>query len=309
MSLSKIIRIGTRDSALALWQAKAVEKALAQKGYRCRLIPLKSPGDLDLHTPLHQFGSVGIFTKFLDDCLLRQEIDLAVHSLKDYPTQAPAELTLGAVLPRGESGDVLVLKDPKGVWQDDPQSKASIATGSIRRQAQWLRRYPRHRVVNLRGNVNTRLRKVAEGPALGGIFAEAGLQRLGLLPAAHLKLDWMLPAPGQGTVAVACLSDRRDLRSVLAQIDHGPTARETQAERSFLRRVEGGCSAPVGAKAQRSGDKLLLRAAVFSLNGRQTVEKQAEAPLDQAPSLGESLAEAVLAAGGREIMDSIAHDS
>lgn len=278
------IRIGTRDSPLALWQAQAVAKALEAQGHECSLVAVKSRGDQDLVTPLHQFGSTGIFTKILDEALYRQEVDIAVHSLKDYPTQAPPGILLTAVLERGDHRDILVHKGDLQFLQ--AEAEGHIATGSIRRRAQWSARYPRHQISGLRGNVQTRLNKLKESDWHGAIFALAGLQRVALLPAEHQVLEWMLPAPAQGAVGITQRSDDQALRAVLASVNHRETWLCTQAERQFLRRVEGGCSAPVGALARIENNKLFLEAGVFSLDGSKSLRVEKELPLSQADELG-----------------------
>jgi len=193
--MSTTLRIGTRDSALALWQAEKVKCALEESGTACEIVPIKSEGDLNLTTPIYQMGLTGVFTKTLDSALLSNHIDLAVHSLKDVPTLLAEGLTLSAILKRANPQDVLV----KG----NNDHSNTIATGSLRRKAQWLNRYPKDQVIGLRGNVQTRLNKVAEQPVKGGVFAAAGLERLGLDALQIEPLPWMIPAPAQGAIAVA----------------------------------------------------------------------------------------------------------
>jgi len=206
----KILRIGTRESQLALWQANKVKDLLESAGYTAELIPIKSEGDINLTTPLYEMGVQVIFTRSLDIALLEKRIDLAVHSQKDVPTRLPAGIVQTAVLERASYKDVLV---PKQDTESIPFLKqlnneneaftsfpAVIATSSIRRRAQWLHRYPQSSMENLRGNVNTRLKKLAESQWHGAIFAAAGLQRIGVLPDNAIELDWMLPAPAQGAI-------------------------------------------------------------------------------------------------------------
>ena len=197
---AKIIRIGTRESQLAVWQATTVQQLLHGHGYQSELVYIKSEGDTDLKTPLYEIGVQGIFTRALDIALLNGEIDIAVHSMKDVPTVMAKGIVQAGVLPRANYGDILV-KGPGFTEHDMPKT---IATSSIRRRAQWLNRYPADETDNLRGNVNTRLRKVAESNWHGAIFAAAGLERIGLRPADAVSLDWMLPAPAQGAIVVVC---------------------------------------------------------------------------------------------------------
>lgn len=300
------LRIGTRKSALALWQAHQVRDRLEEQGYTTEIVGIESPGDRDLTTPLHQFGSTGIFTKILDDALLDNRVDLAVHSLKDYPTQAPDGVQQAAVLKRGAHQDVFIprLTEPT----DLDRTEALIATGSIRRIAQWRHRYPHHRTTNLRGNVQTRLNKLKESQWTGAVFAKAGLERMELLPDHHHVLDWMIPAPAQGIIGITCRHEDSKTAEILAQINHASTAQIAQVERSFLSAVEGGCSAPVGALAQIEGDSLHLQAAVFELDGSKKVDFNGKAPLQEAHNLGRYAAEKVLAQGGRAIMEKLRNE-
>ncbi|MCR9154557.1 MAG: hydroxymethylbilane synthase [Bacteroidetes bacterium] len=299
------LRIGTRDSALALWQAKRVASLLNDQGLETELVPLKSSGDIDLKTPLHQFGSTGVFTKILDDALLEEEVDIAVHSLKDYPTQAPNGIVMAAVLERGAVNDILVHKGDTSFLEKE---EAQIATGSIRRIAQWKSRYPNHSNPNLRGNVQTRLAKLRDGNWDGAIFAKAGLERLGLLPQHYLELDWMIPAPAQGIIGITCRVDDAKSKAILAAINHEATALQAQVERNFLKQVEGGCSAPVGAHAVQVDSKLSLRAGVFSLDGSNKVILENTVPLEAASELGINLANEALNQGAKAIMDKIKND-
>ena len=196
------IRIGTRQSPLALWQANKVKTLLEDSGLECVLVPIDSKGDLNLEQPLYELGVVGVFTKTLDAALLAGKIDLAVHSMKDMPTALPKGIELAAVLERGNPYDILVHNGT-----DFLNGPGVIATGSLRRKAQWLYKYPQHEVVGLRGNVQTRMQKFKDEGWDGAIFAEAGLQRVNLLPDNYTRLNWMIPAPAQGAVAVVALED------------------------------------------------------------------------------------------------------
>ena len=189
--MSKIIRIGTRDSDLAIWQAKTVQSQLEHLGHQTELVPLKSTGDLLLNQPIYELGITGVFTRTLDIALINEEIDIAVHSLKDVPTILPEGVVQAAVLKRGNIRDTLVFKTNEEFLA---QKEAVIATGSLRRKAQWLNRYPTHTTVGLRGNVNTRLKKLKESDWNGAIFAAAGLGRLNLTPEDSVNLEWMVPA-------------------------------------------------------------------------------------------------------------------
>ena len=191
------LKIGTRDSQLAVWQATHVQNLLKEQGISSELILIKSDGDLDTITPLYEIGVQGIFTRTLDIALLSKRIDIAVHSMKDVPTNPAKGITQAAVLKRASYKDLLVYKGNLD-FMDDVQSRAIIATSSIRRKAQWLNRFPNHTITNLRGNVNTRLQKVVDSKWQGAIFASAGVERIGLRPPLSVDLEWMLPAPAQG---------------------------------------------------------------------------------------------------------------
>lgn len=228
--MSKLIRIGTRDSELALWQAKTVQQQLEQLGHKTVLVPVKSTGDLVLDKPLYELGITGVFTKTLDIAMLNGDIDIAVHSLKDVPTILPNGIVQAAVLKRGNTKDLLVFKNNEEFLS---QREGVIATGSLRRRAQWLNRYPTHNVVDLRGNVNLRLQKLENNDWNGAIFAAAGLGRLGIRPETSINLDWMTPAPAQGAIMVVALDDDEETKTICQQINHEDTEICTTIERQF----------------------------------------------------------------------------
>ena len=261
------IRIGTRDSELALWQAKTVQNQLKTLGYPTEIVSTKSHGDIELSKPLYEMGVTGIFTKALDIALLNSEIDIAVHSMKDVPTALPEGIVVGAVLKRGNPHDVLVYKGDLSFLEAEI---ATIATSSLRRKAQWLHRYPHHKIENLRGNVNTRLQKLTDNPWNGAIFAAAGLERINKLPEKHLVLDWMLPAPAQGAIVVVVREDNVALQKKLLPLHDDYTYIATQLERDFLRALEGGCTAPIGAFAEFKDEKLYFKGGLWSEDGKES---------------------------------------
>ncbi|GAO41785.1 hydroxymethylbilane synthase [Flavihumibacter petaseus] len=301
----EIIRIGTRDSQLALWQAHQVEQALKALGHAVELVLIKSEGDLDLTTPLYEMGVQGIFTKTLDAALLAGRIDVAVHSMKDVPTKLATGLQQAAVLERGNHRDVLIT--PKGAaFLDDHMGKAVIATSSIRRRAQWLHRYPHHELTNLRGNVNTRMKKVFSEPWDGAIFAAAGLERTGLLPADAVTLDWMLPAPAQGAVVAVCRENDAVTATALAPLNHALTALCAGIERDFLRTLMGGCSTPISAYAQPWEEGIHIQGNICSPDGSDSrFINLTVASMAAAANLGQQAAERLLAEGGNTLMDKI----
>ena len=298
--MSSPLRIGTRDSELALWQAQKVKDLLEQEGFEAVLVPVKSEGDLKLDRPIYELGITGIFTRTLDIALLAGKIDLAVHSLKDVPTLLPKGLSLGAILERASSSDVLVYEQTP-----DLDDACTIATGSLRRKAQWLHRYPHHQVVGLRGNVNTRLRKLKENQWAGAIFAKAGLERIGLLPVSHMRLDWMTPAPAQGAIGVAVREDQPEVVAAVARIDHQLTRICVDIERDFLRTLEGGCSAPIGALATVQENTINFKGVLHSLDGSQELVVKHNESLAQSTGMGRRAAAELLANGGAKIMDAI----
>ncbi|MAP53589.1 hydroxymethylbilane synthase [Altibacter sp.] len=302
--MSKTIRIGTRDSQLALWQAETVRSQLESLGYATQLIPVKSTGDLVLDKPLYEMGITGIFTKTLDVAMLNDSVDIAVHSMKDVPTLLPKGIVQTAVLERASSEDIML---PKGAF--NPEAPATIATGSLRRKAQWLHRYPHHQVVDLRGNVNTRLQKLRDQPWQGAIFAKAGLERIDLLPENYIPLDWMVPAPAQGAMVVVALEKDSFCRDATIQLNHKDSALCTQVEREFLNVLEGGCTAPIGAIAQISQSTLRFKGVLFSLDGTTKIEIEKDVEIDACDHFGRKCAEAVLNNGGSELMKQIKHAS
>ena len=296
------IRIGTRRSPLAIWQAHVVQVQLEALGYATKLVKLSSAGDQFLETPLHQMGNTGIFTKALDIALLSHQIDLAVHSLKDVPTSLPASIVPAAILKRGVVEDVLVYK--KNTHFLDLE-QAIIATGSLRRQAQWLHKYPKHRMVPLRGNVNARLQKLESNEWDGAIFAKVGLERLGLLPQKHCVLDWMIPAPGQGALMITSLSSSHQILEACHHLHHKETALKVGIEREFMSTLEGGCTAPIGAYAELKGDTLLFRGVFTSIDGSVQFKVNKTASLSHTQYLGKKSAEEILAQGGEALRKSM----
>jgi hydroxymethylbilane synthase len=299
---SKPLRIGTRKSKLALWQAQKVQELLAQQHLESILVPIESEGDQNLKQPLYELGIQGIFTKTLDSALLNDTIDLAVHSLKDVPTQLAQGIELTAVLKRGDHRDIIVLKNV-----DSPLPETGkIATSSLRRQAQWLRKYPQYRCENLRGNVQTRLTKLDQSDWQGALFAQVGLARLDLLnDRPYQVLDWMLPAPAQGAISVCTRQDDRELQAALGSISCAQTTACVRAERAVLRGLKAGCSAPVGALATVDQNLLNLRAGLYSLDGTQAIEIECTGDSEQAEKLGLSLAEEILHTGGEALLQKI----
>lgn len=342
------IRIGTRESQLAIWQATEVKNLLAKHGHESELVFIKSEGDIDLVTPLYDIGVQGIFTRSLDAALLNNKIDIAVHSMKDVPVQLAKGIRQAAVLKRGSHKDILVphpdLPDVKvifgqgviehvtvsGIGSKTKRIKktvyentggkfdAIIATSSIRRIAQWSRRYPHHKIENLRGNVNTRLRKLKESNWHGAIFAAAGLERIGLRPENAIELDWMIPAPAQGAIVVVCREDDDQTFESCRVFNDEETALCTKIERDFLSTLMGGCSTPISAFAEVKEGNLHFRGNIVSPDSYHMAECNSEYPLELADSriskklqkvrgtiqdVGFHAAKNILADGGQAIID------
>lgn len=301
------VRIGTRGSDLALWQAMTVQSKIQTLGYSTILALIKSTGDHVLDEPLYEMGITGIFTKALDVALLNGQIDIAVHSMKDMPTQLPNGIVQAAVLERGSPSDILV---HKGLgFMEVPHQGVTIATGSLRRKAQWLHRYPDHNVADLRGNVNTRLLKLMENDWQGAIFAQAGLERIKLMPKDALVLDWMVPAPAQGAIVVTTLENNANARGFLQRLNHAPSEIETQIEREFLRILEGGCTAPIGAKATVYKQSVHFKGELFSLDGKQKVDIQKSISLQEKEGFGSQCAMEVLEKGADVLIQKIRNEN
>lgn len=298
--MSKVIRIGTRDSELALWQAKTVQKALEQTGYETKLVPVKSTGDLNLDQPLYEMGITGIFTKTLDVAMINGEVDIAVHSMKDVPTALPKGIVEGAVMKRASNKDILIHKGT-----DFLNSEGTIATGSLRRKAQWLHKYPRHNVVDLRGNVNTRMQKLEENDWNGAIFAAAGLERIEIKPENFIDLNWMIPAPAQGAMLIVAMENDDFCRTALTALNHKESEVCVHVEREFLKILEGGCTAPIGALAIIHDGILNFKGALFSLDGSRKIAVERSVSAEDYKDLGKKCAEEVLEKGGKELMKSI----
>lgn len=302
--MSKLIRIGTRESPLAVWQATQVKDQLLANGFEAELVYIRSEGDNDTTTPLYEMGVEGIFTRSLDTALLNNRIDIAVHSMKDVPTQLPQGIIQAAVLKRGPVNDLLVFKTPLEKFYNE-QCIAHIATSSIRRKAQWLHWFPGHQIHNLRGNINTRLQKLQNETWDAAIFAQAGLERIGLRPENSIELTWMLPAPAQGAIMVVCREiDRFVFES--CQICNDPdTALCTKIERDFLRTLLGGCSTPISALAVIQKGIAVFTGNILSPDGVQKAQTEKKVLVADAFNMGKEAAFELLRNGGSQITDRI----
>jgi hydroxymethylbilane synthase len=300
------IRIGTRGSRLALWQANHVAGLLRPlSGSRgVEIVEIETAGDLVREVPLSQIGGEGVFTKEIQRALLAGTVDVAVHSLKDLPTVDVEGLVLAAVPVRGPTGDAFVSR--RHARFDALPPGAVVATSSLRRRAQALHRRPDLRLVDIRGNVETRLRKLAEQDLDGLILAQAGLERLGLADTITEVLDpsWMLPAVGQGALGLECRAGDPAILDIVEQLNHSSTRQAVLAERAFLRTLQGGCQVPIGAAAIVENVILTLRGVVLSSNGGRRVEGTVKGSPSAAEELGCQLATELLAAGAAHLLRS-----
>lgn len=301
------LKIGTRQSLLALWQSNHIASLLRQQYPDCEVTLKKivTKGDRILDVPLAQIGGKGLFTKEIETELLDGTVDLAVHSLKDMPTVLPEGLCLTAITTRANVGDAFV-SNKYNSFAELPEG-AVLGTSSLRRKAQLLAVRPDLKIVDLRGNVDTRLRKLDEGQMDAIILAAAGLERLGhkdrikeVIPA-----DICLPAVGQGALAIECRTDNEEVRQMLEFLNNLPTKQATDAERAFLGLIEGGCQVPIGVHAEVENDIITINAIIASLDGTTILRDTISGSAQDAEALGKQLGNKMLAEGGKQILASI----
>ena len=302
--MARQIKIGTRGSALALTQSRWVQAQLLERHPDCRveLEIIKTSGDLIHDVPLSQVGGKGLFIKEIEEALLSGRVDLAVHSLKDMPAEIPAGLMLGAVPPREDHRDAFI--SARSASLAEIPAGGRIGTGSLRRRVQLLHHRPDLEIVALRGNVDTRLKKLETLGLDALILAAAGLNRLGLSHVYRglLSESEMLPAVAQGALGLEVRTADNRLRQLIAFLDHPPTRIAVSAERAFLARLEGGCVVPVAALGKVEGEALTLEALISDLDGRHYLRERLSGHVDEAQSMGTALANRLLDLGGREIL-------
>jgi hydroxymethylbilane synthase len=300
-----VVRIGTRASELAMRQARLVEAALLARGIASELVTFKTTGDKNLDQPLSEIGAKGLFTRELEVALSKNKIDCAVHSLKDLPTETPDGLEILAHLEREDPRDVLVVNRQTGAENlDDLPAGSRVGTSSLRRRAQLLARRPDLEVVELRGNVPTRLGKVESGRVHAAILAAAGLIRLEVERRITMFLeppDW-LPAAGQGAIAIQVRSDDTRMRDIVGPLDHQPTSTATRAERAFLTALEGGCQVPIGALVSDAGGTPTLYGMLADLTGRHVVRGSRVLDPLSPESTGEALGAEIRSRGGSSLL-------
>ncbi|MEX2166545.1 MAG: hydroxymethylbilane synthase [Methyloceanibacter sp.] len=302
--------IGTRGSPLALWQARHVwARLLALAGLGegdLGLSVITTSGDRIKDKPLRDFGGKGLFTKEIDEALLRGDVDLAVHSMKDLPTELPSALCIAAVLPRGDVRDAFISNVASSL-ADLPQG-ARVGTSSLRRQAQVKRLRPDLRVIEFRGNVETRLKKLDAGEADATLLAVAGLERLGLLShiTSILSTEEMLPAAAQGAIGVTCRADDAKTRALLATLNDAAAATTVASERSFLASLDGSCKTPIAGLAEIEGGTLLLRGLILTPDGTEWYEVEKTGPVTHAKSIGTEAGQELIARAGSQFLAKLA---
>lgn len=297
------LRIGSRGSALALWQANHVREILREScGVDCEIAVIKTFGDRVAQSPLAQAGGKGLFTKEIEDALLECRVDLAVHSLKDLPTELPAGLTLGATPKREDVHDCLVSRDGSPLARI--RERARVGTGSLRRRAQLLNYRRDLELCDIRGNVDTRLRKLESGEFDGIVLARAGLERLGLVDKITevIPMEVMLPAAGQGALGIECRTHDEEIQMLVGRLDDPDTRGAISAERALLAQLEGGCQVPLGAWARIENGRLLLDAVVLSPDGADCVRRSISGAVSEGSRIGRSLGEELLAAGADRLL-------
>jgi hydroxymethylbilane synthase len=301
---TRTLRLGTRGSKLARWQADWVAGELRHLGHTVELVEIATRGDVEQVVAVEEIGTRGVFTKEIQRALLAGDVDLAVHSLKDLPTELVEGLILAAVPVRESSADVLVSRD--AVTLESLPKAARVGTGSLRRQAQLRHVRPDLQVADLRGNVDTRLRKLDEGQFEALVLAEAGLRRLGLADRVSqvLPTDVMLPAVGQGALGIECRAEDAGTLEILASLNDPETRAAVTAERALLEHLRGGCMAPVGALGRTEGNELTLAAVVLSADGKRRLTASEIGPSGDAESLGLRVADVLLAQGAAELIAS-----
>lgn len=296
------IKIGTRNSPLAMWQAREVARNLQNLNYTTDIVPVLATGDKNLTQPLYKLGITGIFTKDLDMALLNNEVDIAVHSLKDIPTELPENIEIIAVLERDYPQDVLVRKkDAQNLELHD----LKIATSSLRRRAFWCKEFPDTQFSDIRGNVQTRLNKLEENDFDATMFSLAAIERMGLdVHYEHLPI--MISAPAQGVVAICGRRNNAEIKEIFSDINHKPTQICVEIERNFLNTLEGGCTAPIGAFAEiNERNEVRFIGRLCSLDGKNCIETDEIFEWNEHENFGKTLAQKVLENGGRELMHQI----
>jgi hydroxymethylbilane synthase len=294
------LKIGTRKSKLAVWQANYAKNKLEGLGLNCEIVKIKSEGDVNQITPLYDFGVSGIFTKSLDQALLNNDIDIAVHSYKDVPVNLASGLSIHCVFKRASSQDVLIFKEKNVNFNN----ALTIATSSIRRKTQWKNKYPNHKIVSLRGNVESRIAKLERNNWDGAIFAKAGLDRLSICPENKIVLDWMIPSAAQGAIAIASRTNENELNNLLKSISCSSTFHCVNQERKFLKLMNGGCSVPISAFAKIEGDRLVFKVSISTMDSKNIIKVEDSFDCNDLKT-GEKMYKKILKNGGKKILQEL----
>lgn len=309
--MAREIIIGTRDSALALWQTHWVEKKLKSlcPEYTFRIVHIKTKGDKILDVALAKIGDKALFTKELEVAMLEKSIDIAVHSMKDLPTKLPDGLTIGAICERENPGDVVI--SHKGYKLNNLPHGAKVGTSSLRRRAQLLKYRPDISLHDIRGNLNTRLAKMEKEDFDAIILAAAGVERLGWKDKItdYISYDISLPAVGQGSIGIECRADDNEILKVISKLNHQESRDAVEAERALLRTLEGGCQVPIGALGKIKGEELELHGLVASLNGTNVLRSVVTGNRSEVEKLGKQLAELLIEMGAGEILELVRQEA
>ena len=294
------LKIGTRKSKLAVWQANYAKNKLEGLGLNCEIVKIKSEGDVNQITPLYDFGVSGIFTKSLDQALLNNDIDIAVHSYKDVPVNLASGLSIHCVFKRASSQDVLIFKEKNVNFNN----ALTIATSSIRRKTQWKNKYPNHKIVSLRGNIESRIAKLEKNNWDGAIFAKAGLDRLSICPENKIVLDWMIPSAAQGAIAIASRTNENELNNLLKSTSCSSTFHWLNHERKFLKLMNGGCSVPISAFAKIEGDRLVFKVSISTMDSKNIIKVEDSFDCNDLKT-GEKMYKKILKNGGKKILQEL----
>ncbi|MBE9546688.1 MAG: hydroxymethylbilane synthase [Proteobacteria bacterium] len=302
-----ILRIGTRGSALALKQAHWVADRLKEKrpGMITEITVIKTRGDIMQNVSLATIGGKGVFVKEIEEALLRGAIDIAVHSMKDVPVELPEELEIGVITEREDPRDVLISRENRKI--EDLPKKARIGTGSLRRGLQLRNLMPDIEIVSIRGNLDTRIKKIKTDDLDGVVVAAAGIKRMGWGESVSqfIPVEVMMPSPGQGALGIELRKDDAEMKNIVSFLNHGASSIEAMAERVFLKELGGGCQVPIAAYGKKHGDELILKGLVGSLDGRIVVMDEVRGSCEEWEKLGKILAKNIESRGGREILEEI----
>jgi hydroxymethylbilane synthase len=305
--ITNVLKIGTRGSRLALRQAQLTAEQIKSKhpAVEIEIITIKTKGDKLQDIALVKIGGKGVFVKEIEEALIRGDIHIAVHSMKDVPVDLPDELEIGAIPEREDPRDVLVSKNDRKI--EELASGARIGTGSLRRTIQLKRLLPDIEVVPIRGNLDTRIKKITTEELDGVIVAAAGMRRMGLAKevSQYIPIEWMIPSAGQGVLGIELRKDDEEIKNLVSFLNHSDTVITLSAERSFLKHLGGGCQVPIAAHAVKQGNRLILRGLVGSVDGRVVISEEVRGACEEAEEMGRTMAENILQRGGREILEEI----